>query len=135
MIDHWCLRNAIYGNSDGVAHIVGLDFDVSVRWIQDGWHRQECLQSISLGPAVGRRVGFSAGSASGEIADVGDHLLRKPWPVVLDADAILRDRDLYLRRYARVFAGIEGVVDQFLHGNQRPKVPGMANLGRQLLLT
>jgi hypothetical protein len=103
--------------------------------VQDEGHRHKSLECVALGATAGRNIGFSAGNAHREIKNARDRFSGEARTAVRNRDASLIDVDIDLRRYVGLFAGIQGIVEQFLKRHEGPIGFRMAGLRDEFLLT
>src|SRR5579872_698754 len=98
----------------------GNDFDVAILAADREGYGDDRFQGVALGSTRGGRVGLAGRYADLKVEDSGYRLW---W----DAGAVVRDRNALGvhpnrddRRGARLLAGVEGVVDEFLYDHEGP---------------
>ena len=92
------------------------------------------LQRIALCAAPGPDIGFAARHADGEVEDVVDDVAGDARTVVDHLDHAVVEGDPDPGRDALLLGGVERVVAQLLHDDQRPQCRLVADLRRQLPL-
>jgi hypothetical protein len=135
MSDNRRLPERVDRELDLVAKTAGADLDAPGLAIEDERHRQDGFERIALRAAVRCHVRLATGDAAREVEDVRDRLRRYARAIVDHRDRARLDLRQDFRGDARLFTGVERIVEQLLEHDQRPRVRLMPGLCHQLLAT
>jgi hypothetical protein len=130
------LRNPVHRDRNAMLHPTTRHLDESGLRRMDGiGSRPDTLQRIAELPSTrGHIVGFIA-DANLIIERPANEILTHAWPMIVHRKPVRAQGDRHLRGHPRRFAGVKGVVDEFLD-QHNPPVSGLGpELHREFFVT
>ena len=130
------LAYRVDGEPDAVRDAAGLDHRLAHAAVEHERHGEDRLQGVALLPPARADIGRARTGAGRKVEKAVDGLGRDAGAVVGDGDlaGLGRDRDCNLRRDLGLLGDVEPVVDQLLHGDERPALGPVTGLNDQLPL-